>query len=58
LFLDILSTLESISAPSVIIGAFAANIYGSTRETFDIDIVVNLREQHIPASVAPRQLPA
>ena len=47
LFLDILRNLEAIDAPYVIIGAFAAAIYGSSRATYDIDIVVDLREDHI-----------
>lgn len=51
LFLDILRTLESIGAPYMVIGAFAATIYGSTRTTYDIDIVVELGEEHIEALV-------
>ncbi len=47
LFLDILRTLEAVGAPYVIIGAFAAAMYGSTRATYDIDIVVDLHEKHI-----------
>ena len=31
----------------MIIGAFAAAFYGSTRVTYDIDITVDLREKHI-----------
>jgi len=49
LFLDILRTLERIGAPYMIIGGFAATMYGITRTTFDIDIVVDLKEQHIRA---------
>ncbi len=49
LFLDILHTLERIGAPYMIIGGFAATMYGSTRATFDIDIVVDLKERHIRA---------
>lgn len=49
LFLDILRTLERIGAPYMIIGGFAATLYGITRTTFDIDIVVDLKEQHIRA---------
>jgi hypothetical protein len=49
LFLDILHTLEAIDSPYMIIGAFAATVYGVTRVTYDIDIVVNLQEQHIEA---------
>ena len=37
LFLDILQTLEAIGAPYMIIGAFAAAVYGITRATYDID---------------------
>lgn len=52
LFLDILHTLERIGAPYMIIGGFAATMYGITRTTYDIDIVVDFREQHIQALVA------
>jgi hypothetical protein len=52
LFLDILRTLESIGAPYMVIGAFAATVYGSTRTTYDIDIVVDFGEEHIGALVA------
>ena len=49
LFLDILRTLEEVGAPYMIIGAFAAAQYGTTRATYDIDIVVDLSEEHIEA---------
>ncbi len=49
LFLDILRTLETINAPYMVIGAFAAAVYGSTRTTYDIDIIVDLDEKHIRA---------
>jgi hypothetical protein len=49
LFLDILRTLEAITAPYMVIGAFAAAVYGSTRTTYDIDIIVDLDEKHIRA---------
>ncbi len=52
LFLDILQTLESIGAPYMVIGAFAAAVYGVTRATYDIDIVVELDEEHIQALAA------
>ncbi len=52
LFLDILRTLEAIDAPYMIIGAFAATVYGITRTTYDIDIVVELTEKHIMALTA------
>jgi len=49
LFVDILKTLERIGAPYMIIGAFAGTIYGINRVTFDIDIVVDISDQHIQA---------
>lgn len=52
LSLDILRTLEAIQAPYMVIGAFAGIMYGVTRTTYDIDIVVNLRQEHITALVA------
>ncbi|MBC8263435.1 MAG: hypothetical protein H8E47_04845 [Anaerolineales bacterium] len=52
LFLDILHTLEAIGAPYMVIGAFAATVYGVTRVTYDIDMVVDLGEEHIEALVA------
>ncbi|MCB0168786.1 MAG: nucleotidyl transferase AbiEii/AbiGii toxin family protein [Anaerolineae bacterium] len=57
LFLSILHTLENIKAPYMIIGAFAATIYGITRTTYDIDIVVDLNETHIQKLVAAYPLP-
>jgi hypothetical protein len=52
LFLDILQTLEAIGAPYMVIGAFAGAVYGVTRTTYDIDIVVDLNEEHIEALAA------
>jgi len=52
LFLDILYTLESLGVPYMVIGAFAGIVYGMTRVTYDIDIVVLLSDQHIDALAA------
>jgi hypothetical protein len=52
LFLDILCTLEQIGAPYAIIGAFAGAVYGATRTTYDIDIVVDLSGVHVQALAA------
>jgi hypothetical protein len=47
-----LQTLEAIDAPYTVIGAFAGVVYGVTRTTYDIDIVVDLDEEHIEALAA------
>jgi len=52
LFVDILRTLETVGAPYMIIGAFAGTVYGITRVTYDIDIVVEVSERHIQALAA------
>jgi hypothetical protein len=57
LFFDILQTLDRINAPYMIIGGFAAAIYGNNRTTYDIDIVVDLNERHIQALVAAYPAP-
>ncbi len=57
LFFDILQTLDGINAPYMIIGGFAAAIYGNTRTTYDIDIVVDLGERHIQALAAAYPFP-
>lgn len=49
LFLNILQKLEILDIPYVIIGGFAATIYGITRTTYDIEIIVDLKEEHIQA---------
>lgn len=52
LFVDILHALEEIGAPYVIIGAFAGTVYGINRTTYDIDIVVDLSDEHVQRLVA------
>jgi hypothetical protein len=57
LFLDILHRLEEIDVPYVIVGGFAAAIYGITRATYDIDIIIDLNQEHIQALVDAYPLP-
>jgi hypothetical protein len=57
LFLDILKTLEKIHAPYMVIGAFAGTVYGITRVTYDIDIVVELTDDHVNDLSAAYPLP-
>ncbi|MBL7162409.1 MAG: hypothetical protein ISS57_07365 [Anaerolineales bacterium] len=57
LFYGILLTLEHIKAPYMIIGAFAGTVYGLTRVTYDIDMIVNLEEEHVQALANTYPLP-
>lgn len=57
LFLDILRQLEILEIPYVIIGGFAAALYGITRATYDIDILVDLNAAHIQALSEAYPLP-
>lgn len=57
LFLDILLKLEEFNIPYVIIGGFAATMYGITRATYDIDIIVKLEDIHCQALADAYPLP-
>ena len=57
LFLHLLQTLEELAIPYVIVGGFAATLYGSSRVTYDIDIVVDLNDEQIAALCAAYPLP-
>ncbi|MEM8650762.1 MAG: hypothetical protein AAGF54_09560, partial [Pseudomonadota bacterium] len=47
LFHKVVQALETVGAPYVIIGAFAASYFGVTRATYDIDIIVDLEDAQI-----------
>ena len=44
-YVQIVKALDEIDAPYMIVGAFGGYPFGITRVTFDIDILVDLREQ-------------
>lgn len=48
-YLDVVRALDEIEAPYMIVGAFAAIAFGLRRATFDVDIIVDLRELHFDA---------
>jgi hypothetical protein len=48
-YFDIVRALEEIGAPYMLVGAFAGSAFGITRATFDVDMLVNLREPHFDA---------
>lgn len=48
-YFDVVRTLEDIEAPYMLMGAFAGSGYGISRATFDIDMIVALREPDFDA---------
>ncbi len=48
-YVQIVKALDEIDAPYMIVGAFGGYPFGITRVTFDIDILVDLREQDFEA---------
>jgi hypothetical protein len=48
-YIRVVKALDDIGAPYMIVGAFGGTIYGITRATHDIDIIVDLREKDYEA---------
>jgi hypothetical protein len=44
-YVEIVKTMDDIGAPYMIVGAFGGFAFGISRVTYDIDIIVDLREQ-------------
>ena len=51
-YVRVVGALEEINAPYMIVGAFAGLVYGINRATFDVDILVDLREEDFEALAA------
>ncbi len=47
LYFLVLRKLEELNIPYVVIGAFAATMYGIARTTHDVDILIALDESHV-----------
>lgn len=56
-YIEVVRALDDIGAPYMLVGAFAASTYGLARATYDIDILVDLREPHFTALAARFPLP-
>ncbi len=56
-YIDVVRTLDEIHAPYMIVGAFGASSYGLNRATFDVDIIVDLKERHFDTLAAHFPLP-
>jgi hypothetical protein len=48
-YVRVVKALDEIGAPYMIVGAFGGTIFGITRATHDIDIIVDLREKDFKA---------
>jgi hypothetical protein len=48
-YVRVVKALDEIGAPYMIVGAFGGTIFGITRATHDIDIIVDLREKDFEA---------
>ena len=45
-------TLERLGVPYAVGGSFASSLHGVMRSTLDVDIVTDMRLEHIPALIA------
>ena len=48
-YVEVLFKLDELNVPYVIIGGFAATMFGITRVTLDIDMVVDMTETQLQA---------
>lgn len=53
--LQVIQVLDRLRVPYVIGGSIASSIYGPPRATQDVDVVADLKDEHVPAFVAALQ---
>mgnify|MGYP001598145564 CR=1 FL=1 len=51
-FTYVIDVLERLGIPYMVVGGFAAILYGEPRLTIDVDIVVDMRSEHVGPFVA------
>lgn len=56
-YIRVVQALDEIKAPYMIVGSFAGYAFGITRATLDIDIIVDLQEEHFDALSSKFPLP-
>jgi hypothetical protein len=56
-FAYVINVLERLGVPYMVVGGFAAIFYGEPRLTIDVDIVVDMRSEHIAPFVAAFPIP-
>ena len=52
IFAYVVDVLEEIGIPYMVVGGYAATLYGQPRMTLDVDIVVDMSAGHVPRFVA------
>ena len=57
LFSYVVSVLERLNIPYMVVGGFAAITYGEPRLTLDVDIVVDMQTRHVDSFVAAFPIP-
>ena len=56
-FSYVIEVLENLGIPYMVVGGFAAILYGEPRLTIDVDIVVDMKPEHIKPLVAAFPVP-
>jgi len=56
-FTRVVEVLEQLGIPYMVVGGFAAIFYGEPRLTLDVDIVVDMKEEHMEPFVATFPVP-
>ena len=56
-FTYVIDVLERLSIPHMVVGGFAAIFYGEPRLTLDVDIVVDMKWQHVASFVQAFPIP-
>jgi hypothetical protein len=56
-FTYVIEVLEHLEIPYMVVGGFAAILYGEPRLTIDVDIVVDMKSEHVRPLVAAFPIP-
>jgi len=56
-FTYVIEVLENLGIPYMVVGGFAAIFYGEPRLTIDVDIVVDMKLEHVRPLVAAFPVP-
>jgi hypothetical protein len=56
-FTYVITVLEQLQIPYMVVGGFAATFYGEPRMTLDIDVVVDMKWDHVDPFVAAFPIP-